>query len=267
MIVYIDYLFMQSMMLDLVIIVQTSVLSREKLKICRATLAAFLSAAYACVVIISKLNFLNYFWCKIILSFVIVYVAFIPKSTLKYLKLVALFYLSSVLTIGATTFVSSLLCEGKYQDIISKIIVYVVSLLVTYVSTNKFWKIYKYNLNREKLNLNVEIFLNGKKYKYLGFMDTGNTVYSYELGVPIVFAEYLTDKQKNDVSKEVFSTVHVSTISKKSSEKAVLVDGVIEGQKMKFGVVFVENKLNKNGDYNMVLNYKMFEEKLGGIVI
>ncbi len=265
--VYIDYLFIQSMILDFVIIAQTSALSREKLKICRAALAAFLSAIYICVVIIAKLDILNYFLCKIVLSFVIVYVAFIPKTTLKYLKLVVLFYLSSILTVGATTFVSSLLCEGKYQDSVSKIVVYMVSLLVTYVCTNKFWKIYKYNLNKEKLNLNVEIFLNGKKYKYLGFMDTGNTVYSYELGVPIVFAEYLTDEQKNDVSKKVFSTVYVSTISKMSNEKAVLVDGVVEGQKMKFGVVFVENKLNKNGDYNMVLNYKMFEEKLGGIVI
>lgn len=265
--VYIDYLFIQSLVFDFVIITQTSAFSREKLKVCMAIMAAFLSAIYTCIVVITKLEFLNYFWCKIILSFVIVYVAFVPKTMLKYLKLVAMFYLSSILTIGATIFVSSVLCEGKYQDSISKIIVYVVSLLVTYLSTNKFWKIYKYNLNKEKLNLNVEIFLNGKKYKYLGFMDTGNTVYSYELGVPIVFAEYLTDKQKNDMPKEVFSIVPVSTISKKSSEKAVLVDGIVDGQKMKFGVVFVENKLNKNGDYNMVLNYKMFEEKLGGISI
>lgn len=265
--VYVDYLFIQSMVLDFVIIAQTSAFSRERFKIYRVTLAAFLSAIYSCFIVITKLEFLNYFWCKIALSFVIVYIAFIPKKIEKYLKLVLLFYLSSILTTGATTFVSSLLCEGKYQDSISKIIVYVVSLLATYLSTNKFWKIYKYNLNKEKLNLNVEIFLDGKKYKYLGFMDTGNTVYSYELGVPIVFAEYLDAKQKSEIERLNFTKVWVSTISKKSSEKAVLVDGIVDGQKMKFGVVFVENKLNKNGDYNMVLNYKIFEEKLGGISI
>lgn len=263
--VYIDYLFIQSVVFDLVIIVQTSTFSKEKIKIHRVALAVFLSGIYTCIVVIAKLEILNYFWCKIVLSFVIVYVAFIPKTILKYLKLVALFYLSSILTVGATTFVSEILCEGEYQDGILKIIVYVVALLVTYISTNKFWQIYKYNLNKEKLNMNVEIFLNGKKYEYLGFMDTGNTVFSYELGVPIVFAEYLSDKQKRDIAKEAFSTVIVSTITRKSDEKAILVNGLVEGKRVKMGVVFVDNKLNRNGEYNMVLNYKMFEEKLGGI--
>ena len=61
--------------------------------------------------------------------------------------------------------------------------------------------------------------------------------------------------------------IPVSTISKMSNEKAVLLKGKMLGKEIKIGVVFVENKLNKDNAYNMILNYKMFEENLGGICV
>lgn len=265
--IYIDYLFIQSFVLDFVILLQTKLLSRISLKIYKGLLACTVSGVYICLVIALKLEIFNYFWCKVFLSFVIVYIAFTPKDLKKYIKLVSIFYLSSILNVGSAVFVSEILCEGKYQTLVCKIMVYSISLLVTYVVSEKFWKIYKYNVNSSKLYVPVEISVAGNNYTYLGFMDTGNTVYSYELGVPIVFAEYLTEAQKAVAKKQESLNVAVSTISNKSYEKAILVNSVIEGRRIKLGVVFVESTLNKDGNYNMVLNYRLFEEKLGGICI
>lgn len=265
--IYIDYLFIQSFVLDFVILLQTKLLSKEKFKAYKGVIACIISGIYTCLAITLSLEVLNYFWCKIFLSFVIIYIAFTPKTTKKHIKLVSIFYLSSILNVGSAVFVSEILCEGKYQTFLCKIVVYCISLLVTYVVSEKFWQIYKCKINSVNLYIPVEVMLSGKKYMYSGFIDTGNTVYSYELGVPIVFAEYLTDEQKILVKKQEKTSVAVSTISKKSLEKAILVDGVIQGKRIKFGVVFVDSTLNKAGNYNMVLNFKLFEEKLGGICI
>lgn len=265
--IYIDYLFIQNFVLDFVILLQTKLLSKESFKTYKGVIACIVSGIYTCLVITLSLEALNYFWCKVFLSFVIVYIAFTPKELKKYIKLVSIFYLSSILNVGSAVFVSEILCEGKYQTFLCKIVVYCISLFVTYVVSEKFWKIYRFEINSSKLYIPVEVILSGKKYTYIGFMDTGNTVYSYELGVPIVFAEYLTDEQKKMAKCLESTSVAVSTISKKSLEKAILVDSVVQGEKIKLGVVFVDNTLNKDGNYNMVLNFKLFEEKLGGICI
>lgn len=265
--IYIDYLFIQSFVLDFVILLQTKILSKENFKIYKGVIACTVSGIYTCLVITLGLEVLNYFWCKIFISFVTTYIAFTPKDLKRYVKLVSVFYLSSILNVGSAVFVSEILCEGKYQTLICKIVVYIISLLITYVASEKLWKIYKFEINSSKLYIPVEVILSGKKYIYTGFMDTGNTVYSYELSVPIVFAEYLTDEQKKRTKSLESTSVAVSTISKKSVEKAILVDSVIKGKKIKLGVVFVDNTLNKNGNYNMILNFKLFEEKLGGICI
>ena len=140
-------------------------------------------------------------------------------------------------------------------------------LLITYVVTKQFWKVYRFNIKEDRLNIPVEMNISGENYIYNAFMDTGNTVYSYELGVPVVFAEYLSLKQKHDVQKLPSAKITVSTISKKSSEKVMLVKGKLKDKYVRFGVVFVDTKLNKDNDYNMILNYKMFEENMGGICI
>ena len=265
--VYLDYLFVQNFIFDLILIVQTKFLSKIQLDAKRAIFSSIVSSIYICVLVVTKQPQLNYFGSRILLSFVIVYIAFKPESLEKYIKITAVFYVSLILTLGISVFVSQMLCDGKRQELVSKVVVYLVVLLLTFVVTKQFWKIYKFNIKKQNLNMAVEVTISGHKYIYNGFMDTGNTVYSYELGVPIVFAEYISDEQKNEIRKLSYVDIPVSTISKMSNEKAVLLKGKMLGKEIKIGVVFVENKLNKDNAYNMILNYKMFEENLGGICV
>lgn len=265
--VYLDYLYIQNFVFDLVLIIQTKFLSKLPLKISRAIIASIISSAYVCVLVITKQSQLNYFWIKVLLSFLVVYISFKPNSIAKYLKATALFYISSILTLGVSILISQMLCDGKSQNLVTKFAVYLAVLLITYVVTKQFWKVYRFNIKENRLNIPVEMNISGENYIYNAFMDTGNTVYSYELGVPVVFAEYLSLKQKYDVQKLPSAKITVSTISKKSSEKVMLVKGKLKDKYVRFGVVFVDTKLNKDNDYNMILNYKMFEENMGGICI
>ena len=266
--IFIDYIFIENILYNLVIILQTAFLARIKIKKLRACLASLVGSGYVCVMILLNLNILNYFWCKLILSFVVLYVAFVPKNIGMCLKLIGIYYLATIINVGGCIVVNQMLIKGENTTISVKIVVYTISLVLTYIYTKLFWKIYKNKLGNISLIQQVTINIQNKKYSYNGFLDTGNTVWNYELGVPVVFAEYLNEEQKNIVEKIPKYSVTVSTISKQSQEKVVLVRKARIGTCFAdIGVVFVDKKLNKNDRYNMILNYELFEEKLGGIHI
>ncbi|MBR6504669.1 MAG: sigma-E processing peptidase SpoIIGA, partial [Clostridia bacterium] len=154
------------------------------------------------------------------------------------------------------------------SKIILKLIVYSISLTLSYIFTKQLWKIYKNNINEKSLIYKVELEIEGNKYWYKGFVDTGNTARSIELNVPIVFAEYLDEEQKRKIEKTQKSQIEICTISSINYLEAIKVKKAkIDGKTIELGIVFVENKLDRKSQYNMVLNYHIFEEVLGGISI
>lgn len=266
--VFIDYVFLENIVYNFVIILQTAFLSRVDVKKRRFVFASTIGSIYVCIMVCLSLDFFNYFWCKLLLSFVIVYIAFIPQDIGKYLKLIGIYYLATIINVGGCVFVSQMIVKEKEISITTKVIIYIISLLITYLYTKEFWKIYKNNISKNHLIQKVTLNISRKRYTYLGFLDTGNTVKCYELGVPVIFAEYLNNEQKEIIEKQPKYNVNVSTISKQSQEKVILVEqAVIGGKLVDVGVVFVDKKLNKNNEYNMILNYELFENKLGGIKI
>jgi len=266
--VFIDYIFLENALYNLVIILQTAFLCRIKIRKPRICVASFVGSLYVCIMVWLGLDFLNYFWCKLTLSFVLVYISFEPKELGKYLKLVGTYYLATVINVGGCMVVNQMIVKDESINLVTKFVVYSIALALTYVYTKQFWKIYKNNLNSRTLIKEVTLNICGKKYIYNGFLDTGNTVKSYELGVPVIFAEYLDKEQRTKIQQLPKSSVSVSTISKQSQEDVVLIEKAKIGNAyVNVGVVFVESKLNRNNKYNMILNYELFEEDLGGIHI
>lgn len=268
MLVYIDYIFIENLLYNLVIILQTSFLSRFKINKKRNIFASLIGSIYVCIMVLLKMDFLNYFWCKVALSFVIVFVAFKPKNIGNYLKLIGIYYLATIINVGGCIVVSQMLVKTEKINIITKTVVYIVSLTATYMYTKQFWKIYKTSLSKKELIKKVILNIQDNVYIYNGFLDTGNTVKSYELNVPIIFAEYLSLEQKQIIKKQPQYVVNVSTIIKQGQEKAIYVKNAKVGNKyVDVGVVFVDGRLNKNNKYNMILNFELFEDSLGGIHI
>jgi len=266
--IFIDYIFIENVLYNLVIILQTAFLSREQIKKVRVIIASLVGSVYVCIMILLRLEILNYFWCKLVLSFIIVYIVFIPQDVVKYLKLIGTYYLATIINVGGCIVVSQMLIKEDNISIMTKLVMYVITLAITYMYTKQFWRIYKNKLSSMSLIQQVTLNIENTQYTYNGFLDTGNTVKSYELGVPVVFAEYLNEEQKNKVERLPQYTVVVSTISKQSREKVVLIEKAKIGNRIaKIGVVFINAKLNKNNKYNMILNYELFEELLGGIHI
>lgn len=265
--VYIDYIFLENCIFNLIIIYQTRCLSNIEVKKKNAVISSIIGAIYVCVMCIFQLELFEYFWLKFILSFVMVYIAFFPKTLKQYVKLTVSFYLSTILLAGASIVVNQMLTKQSENVYIAKFVVYAISLALSYVYTKHFWRYYTNKINTTSLIKEVKMYLKNRCYEYNGFLDTGNTVYSYELNAPVIFAEVLNNNQRSEINSLECIKVRVATISKESMERVYLTRILIEGKIHKVGVVFVDRQLDKNKKYNMILNLSLYNNECGGISI
>lgn len=262
--ILLEYVFIENIILDYILLKETAWLSKQTIKREKAWLASFIGAMYIVVMLIFKLNVLNYAISKILLAFLIIYIAFSPKSVKLYLKLVLMFFIVSMINTGVMVVVMEIF-NLKSLTTIAKLSLYTLNYVFTKFILLKLWKLYKDEITKRSLMYNVKLTVNGKSYMYKGFLDTGNTVYSH--GMPIIFAGYSIENLKGVETFEV-QTVTLGSISHKTAYvfDDVLIYNEQESWRVKAGVVFENNKISNN-NYNMILNYTLFTDNLGGIKI
>ena len=202
---------------------------------------------------------------------VMVYIAFRPKKIVKLLKLSLVCFAVSIINVGSITAVLNLM--GIKQALgIHKILIYIAGLVTSKLVISDMWKIYRLDLKTHDLIYKVIIKTNKNQYTYNAFLDTGNNVYSYSYGVPIVFAEIKDNDILNELEGKEKIKIETVTLSSRTTKTAYLLDDVEiikenEKYRVKVGVVFEKTKFSRNNSYDMILNYILFENNIGGIKI
>ena len=105
--VYLDVIFLENIVIDVILLKELSYIARKNFYIKKAILASFIGALYIVIMLYFKIEELSYASFKVLLAFVIIYIHFNPKTIPEYLKLVALFILVSVINIGALYFIKN----------------------------------------------------------------------------------------------------------------------------------------------------------------
>lgn len=269
--VYLDLVIIENFLIDCVLLKEIALISKSKIKNKNIIFASLISSFYIALMLVFQIQILNYFICKLLLMFVSVYVAVRPKSLSEYIKYVTIYFLVNALNVGTIIVFKMIFNLNTYIYFI-KVMAYIVGFVVGKLFITKFWKIYKTNIKEDALIYDVKVKLDKKTYTYKGFLDTGNTVYSDFAGVPIVFAEYIDKDLKERIKTYERFKVRTATLSSVTEKEAYLFENVEvknknEAYRCKVGIVFQENKLSINGEYNMILNYLLYEECLGGIKI
>ncbi len=269
--IYLDYIFIENFIIDYILIKETSQIARRKISNKKAILAAIIASCYVVFMMYLKIQELNYVFCRILLVIVMVYIAFKPKEISEYLKITALFFLICSINIGCLMVVMNLLNMQNSTNFL-KLIIYILSFLLSKFLANHMWQIYKREIKNDDLIYNVKLKLNGKEYKYKAFLDTGNSVYSHTNNLPVIFAEILDSNIVKDLEKKESFNIRTVTLSNEASKKAYIFEDVeiTKNEKVwfvKVAVVFERARLSKGGSYNMLLNYILYTQDLGGIKI
>lgn len=268
MVVYIDYIFIENLIMNYLLLYGTKNIVKERTKVIRITLASAIGAIYVCIMCLLKLEFLNYTVCKLLLSFGMIYITFMPKKISIYLKEIFIFYFVSIINTGTYLVVMTVFNLNINSSIV-KMVLYLLGYAFIYVTHNHVWKMFK--LKVKKSNFVYDVYLNnGDKYiAYKGFVDTGNTSKDITSGRPIFYANKKDSIDLTGIEKVMVS---INTVKGENSVTGYMFDNVIikKESDIKFAdivVCFTEDEIKNKLNCDMIINYEIYEELLGGIYI
>ena len=194
--IYIDIVLIENVIMNYIILFATAIVLKIKIKHIRIFIASLLGAIYSVITYMGILKLYSSIVMKILLSILIVYIAFNPQSLKKMWKNLLIFYLTSFV-FGGVAF--ALIYILKPQDILMKnglflgtyplktvLLGAIISFLVILVA----FKIIKDKFSKKDLFCDLEIKINNKIVKTTAMIDTGNCLKDPITNNPVVVIEH-----------------------------------------------------------------------------
>ena len=209
--VYLDIIFLENFILNFIILYAVSLVIKEKAGCIKLMIASLIGASY--VIIYYLINFQSK-WnliFKIILSVVMVYISFMPKSFREFIKQITFFYLVSFVFGGASLGVIYMVNAGKIS-IRNGIIVgnytlktIFIGVILAFTIITVAFKFVKNRISKKDLFCNIKIIINQSKINVKAVIDTGNFLKEPITNIPVIVVE--KDILKNFVPREILENI------------------------------------------------------------
>lgn len=203
-----EYLFLENFIINYLILYITKTITRTKVKKKRVFLTGILAALYPFVFFFDSTIILTNFYMKILISLIIVKLAYNSKNLKLYLKQLASFYLISFVFGGATLgfyyFSNNYIDILFNENILKK--VFPAKYLILGISFGgiliiNILEYYYEKISKEEFILDISISLNNKKIKIKGLIDTGNSLIDPLSKSPVLIADH--DQIKNLLPEDI----------------------------------------------------------------
>lgn len=209
--VYLDMLILENLIMNYLILWITARFSKERTNFIRLAISSAIGAAYATIIFFPSFKFIYTFLFKVLLSFVLVIVAFYPSKLKQFLKLVAIFYIVSFVFGGAAfglfyfTNFEAILSNGIFYITNFPVKILLISSLVSYVAIRFAWSAIQNRLSKDNLFVMVDILVESKKINIRALIDTANSLYDPISNLPVMVVEYNAVKELlPDDLREIF---------------------------------------------------------------
>lgn len=193
--IYIDIIFLENLIMNSIIIYATAIILKVKAKTMRVIIASSIGSIYAIILYITNMKLYTSLISKLILSIVMVYIAFNPQSAKKMCKQVLIFYLTSFVFGGVSLY---LIYVIKPQDILMKNGMYVgqyalkvimLGAIVAFIVIKISLKFIKTKFNPKDIYCKIRLKLDGRQVETNAMIDTGNFVKEPITNTPVVIVE------------------------------------------------------------------------------
>lgn len=292
--IYIDIVLIENLIMNFIILLATGIVLREKIKTVRLLLASLLGAIYSVVSYMSILEIYSNMVLKIILSVVIIYIAFNPQNMKKMWKDILIFYLTSFVFGGAAF---ALIYIVKPQDILMKnglflgtypLKTIVLGAIIAFIIIITAFTIVRTKITKKDMFCKVEIQINGKKIETTAMLDTGNLLKEPITNTPVIVVEHTLlydcipkeilnhldeilggefDNIPEKIKEEYMAKLKFIPFSSLGKQNGMLLGMKAESVKIKDGereeekdnvIVGIYNKsLTKRGEYRALLGIEM----------
>ena len=193
--IYVDVVLMENLIMNYIILLATGLILKIKIKHIRLILGSLLGAIYTIVAYTGFLKIYSNFILKIILSLIIVYIAYNPQTVKTLSKELLFFYLTSFV-FGGVAF--ALIYIVKPQDILMKnglflgtypLKTVILAAIVAFIIIITAFKIIKRKMTKKDMIYKIEVKLNGKIIRTKALVDTGNMLKEPITNLPVVVIE------------------------------------------------------------------------------
>jgi len=202
--IYLDILFLENLVINYMILTVTHRLSKNNTTNLRKFLGALVGALYVVVLILFPgIKYYYTVFAKILLSFLIIKVSF-PITKIKiFLKVLAIFYISTFIFAGAAFSFLYFNNNGGFvkNGIVyvfwdSKITVILLSVFTIAILLKIIWEVIQHKINSQQLIISLFIeFEENKTIKVPALIDTGNLLIDPLTKVPVVVVEFCAIKE------------------------------------------------------------------------
>ena len=193
--IYIDIVLLENIIMNYIIIYATAIILKKNKRHIRFFIASFIGAIYSILAYISILKIYSNIFLKIILSIIIVYIAFNPQNIKKMWKALAIFYLVSFV-FGGVAF--AMIYMVKPQDVLMRnglflgtypLKTIILGAIISFVLIVVVFKIIKTQISKKSIYCDIEIKLNEKIINTKAMIDTGNLLKDPITNTPVIVVE------------------------------------------------------------------------------
>lgn len=194
--VYLDVVFMENVLMNYIIIFATGVVVKAECKKWRILAGSLVGAVYTVVMYLNIIPIYSNFIMKLVLSVVIVYIAFKTKSVKRLVKNLIIFYLVSFI-FGGCVFALMYFLQPQMAEIRNGVFVGAYPLkvaliggFVAFIILQVSFKLVKNKFSKKDMIYDVDIFINENQVKVRALLDTGNLLKDPITGFPVIVVEH-----------------------------------------------------------------------------
>ena len=232
--IYLDVILAENLCMNYIILFATGYIMKIKRKHIKIIISALIGGIYSILAYMEVLEIYSNIIAKFVLSIVMVYIAYMPKTLKELMKELVMFYLTSFV-FGGCAF--ALLYFVKPQEIILKngvligtypIKIAILGGIVGFIITTIAFYIVKVRLRKKDIFCDVSIYFNKKILGLKALIDTGNMLKDPITNMPVIVVEkeklegilpdYILNNLESiiggDVSRKIYEDKNIEYISR-----------------------------------------------------
>lgn len=193
--IYLDIVFLENILMNYMILYATGFVQKKDMKSMRLIISSTIGAAYAIITYLNLIPIYTSFFMKVLLSVIMVYVAFKNQTAKSLVKNLLLFYLSSFVIGGCSL---ALLYMISPQNILIKDGVFIgtypmkitlIAGIIGFTLVQISFALNKRQIKQKDLICDLEIGINKKSITIKAYMDSGNVLKDPLTEDPVVIVE------------------------------------------------------------------------------
>lgn len=264
--IYLDYIFLENLIVNTVIILETIIFTKSKISIKRKVFVIILDTFLSCFLAIS--NNLNTYILHLFFSLITLFILFKSPNIYQLFKKTICYYILYFIYLGLIILLS-IVINIDLSIYINKIIIYIFSGICFHFICKDLWKMWKINITQKDLYY----ILKFNDVEIKAFVDTGNSIKDPITSLDVIFIE---EKLKPIIlnEKEEYKKINIEvlTINGTDIKEGYIVRDVIiykENKQVnkidKIILSFTLNNSNTPEKYSAIIGYDIYLEKLEGV--